>query len=226
VRSGDASLILRTLGRRLASADVALGLRRDTALPFRVPGPPLSLTVRPLEPEDVPQLVDVTGPDVTRWSIEDRLHLAYLIEAGLQTCYVAVTREGHICYVQFLIDPGQNEKIRALYGDLMPRLEPDEALLEAAFSLERYRGRGVMIHVMPELARKARALGLRWLVLFASVTNVPMLKACQFTGFVPYVERREAWRFFRRQVTFRPLPAGAPYPLHTAAAGAARDLRR
>jgi hypothetical protein len=215
LKSGRFSLVLRTIGRRLYSDHVSLGLRRDTTLPFRVPRPPLSLTVRPIEPDDVPLFVDVTGPEVGRGSIMDRAHAAYLMESGVRTCYVAVTREGHVCYMQFLIDPSQNETIRRLYGDLLPPLKADEALLEAAFSLERYRGRGVMLYVIPELAKRARELGLRWLIAFASVTNLPMLKGCKWAGFLPYVERRESYRFFRRQVTFTPLPEGVPYPFDT-----------
>jgi hypothetical protein len=226
LRSGDLSLILRTIGRRLYSDDVSLGLRRDTTLPFRVPRPPLWLTVRPIEPDDVPPLIDVTSPDGKSGGIMDRVRAAYLIESGIQTCYVAVTREGHICYMQFLIDPSQNEKLRKLYSDLMPPLRKDEALLEGAFSLERYRGRGIMLHVIPKLAKRARELDLRWLIAFASVTNLPMLKGCRWTGFVPYVLRRESYRLFHRQVTFTPLPEGASYPFDTDAEAAGPGPRK
>ena len=212
LKSGRLSLILGTIRRRLYSDHVSLGLRRDTSLPFSVRRSPLPLTVRPIEPDDVPLFVDVTGPEVGRGSIMDRIQIAYLMESGVRTCYVAVTPQGHVCYTQFLIDPSQNETIRRLYGDVVPRLAADEALLEAAFSLERYRGRGVMLHVIPELAKRARELNLRWLIAFVPVTNLPMLKGCQWAGFFPYVERRQSYRFFRRQVTFTPLPEGTPYP--------------
>jgi hypothetical protein len=215
LKSRRPSLALKTIRRRLYSDHVSLGLRRDTTLPFRVPRSPLPLTVRPIEPNDVALFVDVTGPEVNEGSIMDRVQAACLMESGVRTCYVAVTRGGHVCYMQFLIDPSQNETIRKVYGDLVPPLEADEALLEAAFSLERYRGRGVMLHAMPELAKRARALNLRWLITFVPVTNLPMLKGCQWTGFLPYVERRQSYRLFRRKVTFTPLPGGTPYPFDT-----------
>jgi hypothetical protein len=212
LQSGRFLLVLGTIRHRLYSDHLYLGLRRDTTLPFRIPAPPLSLTVRPIEPGDVPLFAQIAGAGIGRTSVMDRIRAAHLIESGVQTCYVAATRAGKLCYVQFLVDPSQNGKMRKIFGDLVLPLAADEALLEAALSLEAYRGRGIMLYVIPELAKKARELGLRWLIAFVSVANLPMLKGCQWTGFVPYVERRESYRFFRRRVTFRPLPDGTPYP--------------
>jgi hypothetical protein len=221
VRSGELVLLLRLIARRLYSESVSLGLRREVSEPLEAPRPRMALTIRPLEPDDVP-LFTVSIPNLDRTNVMDRVNARLLIESGIRQCYVAVTPDGHPCYMQCLIESSQNGKLRRLYGNLVPPLQQDEGLLEAAFSLEKYRGRGLMLQVIPELLARARQLGLRRLILFASVNNLPMLRACRWAGFVPYTERRQSHRLFHRRVTFRPLPDGTPYPLGVAS-GQDRD---
>ena len=55
----------------------------------------------------------------------------------------------------------QNETIRRLYGALVRPLKADEALLEAAFGLGRYRGcRGMMTSGRPNWEGRLRSLAV------------------------------------------------------------------
>ena len=61
--------------------------------------------------------------------------------------------------MQYLIFSGENDKVGRFFEGIFPRLREDEALLEAAFTLEEYRGLGLMPFVMNQLAEKARQEG-------------------------------------------------------------------
>ena len=49
-------------------------------------------------------------------------------------------------------------------------------------------------------------------VTFVADDNIASLKGCKRAGFSPYLRREERWRWFRRTLTFTPLPEGTPYP--------------
>jgi hypothetical protein len=221
LRRRDLSRVLQLINRQLYSVDVSVGLSREVSVPFDSARMRLSLTIRPIEPDDIPWFTDVSASNLDQASVAYRDSARFLIDSGIQTCYIAVTPDGQPCYMQYLIDPRQNVKLRELYGDLLPHLSEDEGLLESAFSLEKYRGRGLMLYVIPELAKKARELGLRRLIVFVSVKNLPMLKGCKGAGFAPYVERKVTHRLFRRRVIFTPLVERAGIPV-----GPRRGARR
>jgi GNAT superfamily N-acetyltransferase len=114
--------------------------------------------------------------------------------------------------MQYLIFSGENDKVERFFEGIFPRLREDEALLEAAFTLEEYRGLGLMPFVMNQLAEKARQEGARWLLTFVSTGNVAALKGCKRVGFVPYLLVNQRFRPFRRRIVFTRLPEGTPYP--------------
>src|SRR5664279_1795856 len=73
---------------------------------------------------------------------------------------------------------------------------------------------------MARIAERGRALGVRHVMTFVEEDNIPSLKGCKKSGFVPYMIRRERWFLFCRTLTFARLPEGTPYAFD--AEGAAR----
>ena len=112
-----------------------------------------------------------------------------------------------MCYMQWLIPPAENARVRAFFGNLYPWLRPDEALLEGAYTPEEYRGQGIMAGAMAQIAERGPVLGARWVITFVDEGNAASLKGCERAGFTPYVRRREAFRLFVRRVAFTPLAA-------------------
>jgi GNAT superfamily N-acetyltransferase len=211
IRAGHLRAPLRLLRTRLSSETVSLGLRLETSNRAEPPAGALAMRVRPLEPRDVPTFTDFGRPGLTNESLVPRIRAARLFRSGIRTCYVAEVA-GAVAYMQYLIDASQNGKLKTFFGDAYPELAPDEGLLESAFSLERYRGRGLLLHVVPELAKEAEKMGIRRLIAFVAIDNAPMLRGCRACGFVPFVRRTERYRLFRNHVSFEELPAGSPYP--------------
>lgn len=211
LESGDAAVALRPIRKRLRSHVVSYGLRRDLTVPFSAPPARIELDVRPLAPDDDLSFLNTgRGPGFEdNW---ERLARRRLVEARLGTCWVAIAPDGKPAYMQWLIGPRDNPRIRARWGNLFPTLAPNEALLEGAYTPVQYRGLGVMPHAMARIAEAASDLAARFVITFVTEENIPSLKGCKKAGFWPYVERRHSWLLFRRHVEFIPLPAGTPYP--------------
>ena len=196
--------LAHALAVRLRSETFALGLARDLDTPHAAPPAAIPLTVRPLAPGDDLSFLD-PAPGLAAHEARNRTAQRRLLAAGIPTCWVAVGPDDTPCYMQWLILPRDNARIRARWGDLFPALAPGEALLEGAYTAESHRGRGVMAHAMARIAEQARCLGARRVITFVGRDNVASLKGCSKAGFTPWTERQETWRLFRRRVRLAPL---------------------
>ena len=206
IRTGQFKRLVRVIRAHLYSESVHVGLRRSTSEPFPPPRPRFSLALREAEPRDR-ALFDPR----TRDHADSELVDAYnLLGTRLLTPYVAETKDGEVCFLNFVVDASQNAVLAGLYGDLFPPLRADEALLEAAYTLEKFIGRGIVLNVMPLLAERAREQGIEWLIAYPPAGNGPMLRAAYWAGFEPFVQRRDTYRLFRRKVRFEPVPPTGP----------------
>jgi GNAT superfamily N-acetyltransferase len=194
-------------GRALVHSKTrSFGLRRDLTIPFRTPDAAIPIAIRPLQSSDIPLLFGTADRELSGESVRDRKIRQRMVEAELATCHVAVTADGQPCYVQWLIGPRESDKVRSLFGDRFPPLAADEMLLEGAFTLEAWRGKGIMAAAMARIAERATDQGARWVVTFVAEDNVPSLKGCKKAGFAPYLERTDSVLLFRHRSCFAPLP--------------------
>ena len=210
----SAAVLGRAVGCRLLSETVAYGLRRDLAVPHVAPAAKVPLLVRPLESGDDLSLLDTAAPDLAPQAVIERLAQRRLLAAKLPTCWVAIGPDEKVCYMQWLIAPKDNARIRSQWGDLFPQLGADEALLEGAYTGDAYRGQGIMAHAMSRIAAAAERFGARWVQTFVGESNVASLKGCKKAGFAPFQRRTEVWRLLWRSVDFARIPEGTPYPFN------------
>lgn len=189
-----------------------LGLRRDLSVPWPTPAAAIPIAIRLLKLEDIPYLFDLDEPNLTGAGRHERINRLHMVQAGFARCYVAATEDDRPCYMQFLIGPEENDILRHHFGDLYPTIRPDEALLEGAFTPEAFRGQKIMPCAMAQIAERATEFGARWAITICGDTNIPSLKGCKRSGFMPYMVREETWRLFRQKITFNDLPPGTPYP--------------
>jgi RimJ/RimL family protein N-acetyltransferase len=201
VLAGNAAKAWWALTYRMYSDSTSLGLRRDLTIPFAGPTAKIPITVRPLAPSDDLSALEPTaglGADERFW----RLTQLRMLRSGLRICYVAIAPEGKPCYMQWVIPPSENARVRAIFGNLYPTLASDEALLEGAYTPDAYRGKGIMGAAMAQVAERAGEFGARWVITFVDEQNEASVKGCIRAGFAPYLRRRERFRLFFRHVTF------------------------
>jgi hypothetical protein len=208
VLSGNLKKALWALRYRFSSESTSLGLRRDLTIPFSGPSAKIPFVVRPLSSSDDLATLDPRQPGISSEEMFWRLAQQRLLQSGLQTCYVAIGPDGKPCFMQWVILPSDNDRLRGTFGNLYPTLAPDEALLEGAFTPDTSRGLGVMSAAMAQIAERAAEGGARWVITFVDENNVASVKGCLRAGFAPYLKRQEKFRLFRRQVAFASLQPG------------------
>jgi GNAT superfamily N-acetyltransferase len=201
VLSGSVAKAWSAIAYRLYSDSTSLGLRRDLRVPFTGTSAKIPITVRPLAGTDDLSALD-SEPGLPADEAFSRLVQRRLLRSGLQTCYVAIAPDGRPCYMQWIIPASENDRVRAVFGNLYPRLGPEEALLEGAYTFDAYRGKGIMGAAMAQVAEQAARFGGRWLITFVDERNPASVKGCVRAGFAPYLKRHEKFRLFYRQVSF------------------------
>lgn len=208
--------IFQKVKRRFFSETISYCLRRDLTIPFDAPNAKIPITVRPLKESDIPVLLDLDRPELSDQERKERMDRLILLKEGVQTCYVAVDQNDRACYMQWLIGPKENMNLQRLFHGGFPWLQQDEALLEDAFTPESRRGLGIMSCAMAHIAKRGEDIHARYVITFVHDQNIPSLKGCKRSGFVPYKLRREKNILFRRSFTFSMLPEGTPYPFDAA----------
>jgi RimJ/RimL family protein N-acetyltransferase len=112
--------------------------------------------------------------------------------------------------MQWVVPAAENQRLKQVSGNLYPTLQPEEALLEGAYTPEAYRGMGIMGAAMALVAERAADHGARWVITFVDEHNPASFKGCVRAGFSPYLRRHERFRLFHRSVSFEPVDSAAP----------------
>lgn len=198
--TGHYALIWEEFKKRLYSQRVSVGLRRDLRKEFIPPEANINISIRPLQKtHDIAILkeggIDQKFPKLVKERRE-------LLNANIPKCYVAVTEDNIPCYIQWLIGPQHNHLIQHFFSGAFPILNKNEALLEAAFMSYSYRGKKIMPAAMSRITDEAHKLGVRWVITFVDLENIPSLKGCKRSGFSPYILKRDQWFLFQRSTTF------------------------
>ncbi len=198
----------RLLSRQLRREWISYGLRRDLFAAHEPPTAKIPLEVRELEDGDITALFGRSTSGLTR---KERLEVANRmahLAANIPTCYVAIDqRENAPCFMQWLMRSDHNEEIQRFFRGRFPILEPNEALLENAYTPPLYRGQGIMSAAMSMVAEKGKALGCRYVITFVLQDNAASLKGCSKAGFFPYIVRRDSHLLFHliRRRSFSPI---------------------
>jgi hypothetical protein len=160
-------------------------LRRDLRMPLAPrPQAKIPITMREFQPLDLPQILAEHPSGL----------LTGVLRAGLPQCYVAVTNNQEICFLQWLITPENRERIRSIRFREMHAFSDDSVMLEFSYTFRRFRGLGIMAPVVAWVAEQDPHA--RWAVTYVDRTNIPSLRGCRGAGFYPYLQTYDRWRLF------------------------------
>ena len=205
VRQGEIRTAAVSAGANIWATSRAYGLRRDLSVPFTAPEAKVPLTVRPLEERDVPHLMKPGAGD-SAFQLDRQRRL---LEAEIQTCWVAVDEDDLPCYMQWLIIPDHNHLVQETFGPEFPPLSSDEVLLEGAFTPARARGQRIGPRAMSLITEQAPPQA-RWAWTYVAVDNLAALKLVTRSGYHPASLRRSTWRFLRQNARFEELTGEVP----------------
>lgn len=207
VCKGHLKMIFQEILRMIYSNKISYGFKRDLNLSIKHFEPKILLSVRKIQKDDIPILLNLNEPNIDHIGIEKRLIRLKMLESRIETCYVAATQDGIPCHMQWLIQHHENDKLKNHFGEELPALNKDDVLLEYVFTLEKYRRLRTHLFITEELFHKAKAIGARWAIVFVRLDNEASLKSHMQHGFVPYIIRHEKRRFFTKRFYFKELDA-------------------
>ncbi len=150
-----------------------------------------SLHARPLEPNDLPVFFNSSDHGLTAREQRQVLQRLFTLQAGIKTCYVVEDSHGNAIFLQWLIPPSENEALRNRYGEWYPLIAPDEAMIEHAYVLPKYRGTGLLPCAAARVLEIARESGVRSVVTFIPTWNKNSLQSFMNMGFRPYQYRMD-----------------------------------
>ena len=183
--SGPQELVKR-FAKLIYSTSEYYVLRRDLTVPLvSRPVAKVPISVRPLEPRDLPEIVAERPSGL----------LLGILRIGLPQCYVALTKDQEICFLQWLITPEQREQICSIRFRKMHAFNDDTVMLEFSYTFKRFRGLGIMAPAVACVAEQDKRA--RWAVTYVDRTNIPSLRGCRGAGFYPYQVTHDRWRLFR-----------------------------
>ena len=178
------------------------GFERDMSVALNSKAPRTQVYVRELRKDDISVLLNLK--DARDGSaFKDRLIRLSMFRAKIPTCYVAVTRAGVPCHMQWVISADTNNRVRRFTHGGLPTIEENEVLLENAFTLERYRRQGIETEMVRHLLQLMGEKGMKRAILFVSDKNLASLKLVSNLGFTPFNLKTSRQRFFMRHFTFR-----------------------
>lgn len=192
---GKFGYILKLLIQRTYSNTYSYFFKKDISIYKTITPPTTSVKfkLRTYKPSDSAYFKNLPWDDL-------------LLNANIDTCYVAETLEGIPCYRQWFIEPSQNPKIKSFFGDNLPQLAPDECMFERVFVTKEYRGLNLAYTASYPLVLKALELGYKSAVGCIDVKNTRSLRAAVKTKAVPKKIQIAKWRFFKRRITYQDIP--------------------
>lgn len=202
-----ATRVLRSLKNRTYSQTTSVVLRRDLERPLAAPKAKIPITVRRMEAREMPRVLALVSalPGYARTSRE------IFLNERLGIVYVAVTEDGELCYVQWLVGPA--EAPRLARHTTLPVPGTREAVVEGCLIPDSFQGKGIMAAAMARVAEHAVDLGARWVLTLVNEQNVPSLRGCLKAGFEPYQIKRDRWMMMHHSIRYDPLPRGYTLPL-------------
>ena len=204
VGRGDLSGAAGDVKGWVKSETVSYGFRHEFTQTYGTPSPSeVPLYIVPLDDSIAPKVFDVDGLNDRNRALLERRRAIW--EAGFEGGHVAVTDDGDPAYLQWLIPPHQNDKVRDYWGPLFPDLNGDTALVEGAWVPPAYRKRNVMsqaLGMISEVVGKTSDEDVRYAIAFVQSDNRGAMVGTMGAGYELFLTRTERWRVGRRSVDF------------------------
>lgn len=191
ILKGNLKSILKGFCRKIYSESILLGLKLDLTKDLKKPISFTKINIRLYKEED------------SNFFKEDNENI-YLLKK-IPKCYVAITENGEPCFKQWIIDASQNQKMRKFWGESYPQLNDNEALMESAYTISKFRGRGIMPLAIYKIALLAQSEEIKTIYTFAPKSNANSLRALHYSGFKPYCIQKERFFLFKKSVIFQDL---------------------
>jgi len=177
-------LLLQKLRHQIYSQNPFLRLGKELEWRYHSLASHKGVTLLPASSEDVAQFFQTMAKE----SKESRYELLVrrrFYEKGFHDCYIGrATDSGEICSIVWMVTSRDVEKTKS--ENLYPGLRQDEVFGEHIYTLEKFRGKGVMNSTGRQHEEIARERGFKRMLFHVKEDNIPSLKSSIRRGHLVY----------------------------------------
>ena len=192
ISKGEWHFILNGIRKRINSEVICMGFKRNLKYDFQIMKAKIDIKTRLFKKSD----------DI--YFKKDN-HNYGLVQEDIKDCYVATDVNEMPCFRIWIMNSTENDKIKRFFTGNFPILNKNEALVEAAFTIPKYRGNRILPAVITDILENNNIIA-NYLLAFIDIKNVASLKSYKRSGFYPYTLRREKWFLFTKRVYFTDIP--------------------
>ena len=189
LKVGGPVVFLKQLKRQIYSRESQVGLELDlrqanvTTSPAKI-GYTLALASK----ADIEEALRKAGTE-SKESVQKLLYRKWLYESGFRNWYVArIVETGDLCYMHSVIDADDYKRADGDFSNWLPDLKEGEALLEGAYTFEKYRGLKLSTAISVDLVRIYKEKGYQRILTYIEKNNIPPLKVVEAVGFTCFEE--------------------------------------
>ena len=182
-KEGDLLELWELIQKHLWSTEEVSILRRDLRLPLTPkPHAKIPIRTRQLLVCDIPQIL----------AGQPSGFILGVLRSEIPQCYVGITGDNEICYLQWLISPENRKRLQSIRSTDTYGFDDDSVVLEFAYTFKRFRGLGVMSAALADIATQDKRAVWAW--TYVPRSNVASLRGCRNAGFLPYKTSFNRWR--------------------------------
>jgi ribosomal protein S18 acetylase RimI-like enzyme len=182
---------LPQLKRQIYSRDILFGLEKDLGTNDMPVSSRLPYTLQKATEKDINELLALAKGE-SKGSIHELLERKWFYENGFHDCYVARTKDtGALCFVAWLVSKKDSDTIGRGFAKRLPVPKDGEFLLENCYTLEKYRGNGIMPSVIRQMWDIARSTGYKRMITYVRQDNRASLRSFEKLGLNRFEEISE-----------------------------------
>lgn len=193
IKISDALLALKLLGPRIFTQNLKTQLYSQ--IPFLCLGKELDrgypsqeiykgFTLLPASSEDVENFFQLMVKE-SKSSQYELLVRKRFYERGFRDCYIGrEDNSNEMCCIVWMVTPTDVKNTHS--ANIYPGLKKDELFAENIYTLEKFRGKGVMTSTGFQQEEIARKLGFKRMFFYVKEDNISSLKSCKRRGHLTY----------------------------------------
>ena len=195
-RVGGPKVFFRQLKRQVYSRATFIGLEKNLNTKCAPVPCQVEYSLQLASEKDMEEVVQKAKTE-SKDSAHELVQRSWFYEFGFHDCYIARTIDtGELCFMQCLISKKYDNLLNQGFKYWFPKLKEDEAILENAYTFEKYRGKRIMPSVMVKLSELASSKGYKRVITYVEQDNIASLKGCQRAGFKQFEKIPELKLFF------------------------------
>lgn len=206
LRLAGIMIFLKLLLRQIYSKSVQVGFTMDlqkTDIP--VVEAKLKYNLRLATQEDMDEILQLAKSE-SKAMAQKLIYRRLIWEDGYRNCYIARTADtNEICFTQFTIFAEDAKIVKGGFNNWFPKLEKGEALIEGAYTFEKFRGNRIHPAVTAEQLRICKEKGVKRMLAHVKKNNTDSLKGTERAGYIPFEEVTDLNILFFTRKWFGPM---------------------